>query len=99
VVTTSLGPGCERASEVRVQPDGKIVAVGGAGPSATDLAVIRYLPDGSLDASFGAGGIVTTDVSSDSDWAYGLVIQPDGRLVVTGYGGYPSDFVLARFVG
>lgn len=96
-VRTDLGDGCERISEVRVQPDGMIVAVGGAGPSGNqDLAVIRYTENGSLDASFGQGGVSLVDISSASDWAYGLALQPDGKIVAAGISGWPVDWVLVR---
>jgi uncharacterized delta-60 repeat protein len=97
-VRTSLGlAGCERASEVRVQSDGKIVAVGGTTSDLhSRLVVLRYLSNGEPDVSFGDGGVVTTDVSSFHDWAYGLVIQPSGRLVAAGISG--SDFLLARYL-
>ncbi len=65
----------EAASAVLVQPDGKIVAGGRAGPStdsaAVDFALVRYNQDGSLDDgsandtthndSFGIDGRVRTD--------------------------------------
>jgi uncharacterized delta-60 repeat protein len=95
VVTTDLGAGCERLSELRVQADGKIVAVGGAGRNNTHVAVLRYLNDGSLDETFGAGGIVSTFTGAP-DWAYGVVIQPNGRIVAAGQGA--SDFALVRLM-
>ena len=70
--------------------DGKIVAAGLGG-------LARYLPDGTLDTTFSGDGIVIDFGGS------GLVIQPDGRLVVAGFfsttgneGGF--DFALARYL-
>ena len=54
------------------------------GPSLVDIALVRYLSDGSLDTSFGTGGIVTTPAGSAIDLAWGVVLQPDGRIVVAG---------------
>src|SRR5262245_46100970 len=49
-------------SDVAVQPDGRIVAVGTGEPGFADFAVLRYLADGTPDPSFGGGdGKVTTD--------------------------------------
>src|SRR4029077_9612634 len=59
IVTTSfgdLGTGAFRGAQgVGVQPDGKIVAVGGS--SDKQFAVARYLSNGALDSSFGNGGM------------------------------------------
>jgi uncharacterized delta-60 repeat protein len=98
-VVTDLGVGCERASEVRVDPQGRIVAVGGAGRTGrTRIAVVRYLADGSLDTSFGLGGIVALEVSPATDWAYGLTIEPGGAIVAAGHGFSRADWVIARFL-
>jgi uncharacterized delta-60 repeat protein len=87
-------------------PDGRIVAGGGAGPSATaalDFALARYNANGSLDTSFGTGGRVTTDFSGNSDFVYGVAVQPDGRVIAAGdsyktvNGENLHDFVLARY--
>jgi uncharacterized delta-60 repeat protein len=46
--------------------------------------VARYNSDGSLDTSFGSNGKVTIDFFGDIDEAFGLAIQPDGKIVVVG---------------
>lgn len=53
---------------------------------------------GDLDPSFGTAGKVTTDFSSDSEEAFDLAIQPDGRIIaIGGTGPFPSfDFAIAR---
>ena len=50
--------------------------------------VVRYLPNGSLDPSFGSGGIVKMTPKSGSYEAGAVVVQPDNKLVVVGYGYY-----------
>jgi uncharacterized delta-60 repeat protein len=70
------------ASSVAIQSDGKIVVAGGAD---NDFAVVRYNPDGSLDTDFFGVGMVITPVSSGDDYANGVVIQPDGKIVVGGH--------------
>jgi uncharacterized delta-60 repeat protein len=103
-VTTPMGPGSNDPSAVVIQPDAKIVVVGG---SQGGFTVARYNPDGSLDANFGSGGIVTT-LSSDSqgpDWvdaaASSVALQPDGKIDVAGrsdWGGQTGDELsLARY--
>jgi uncharacterized delta-60 repeat protein len=106
-VTTELGSTSSAAYAVALQGDGKIVAAGLAasgGPTGADFALARYNADGSLDVSFGVGGKVVTDFDLTHEWAHGLAIQPDGRLVVAGatrpFGPYqtnPPDFALARY--
>jgi uncharacterized delta-60 repeat protein len=80
-VTTSFGSGDSAAYGVAIQPDGKIVAVGG---STGDFAVARYNPDGSPDNSFDVDGKVTIDLRGGSDFAQAVVIQPDGKIVIAG---------------
>jgi uncharacterized delta-60 repeat protein len=64
VVLTGLGPSQNGVAEAgALQPDGKIVVAGYAGPTGSQtLALARYNPDGSLDATFGSGGTVVTPV-------------------------------------
>lgn len=105
-VTTEFGQSGSGAYAVALQGDGKIVVAGvtRGGPAGADIALARYRPDGSLDASFGGDGKVATDFGLTHEWANGLTIQPDGKLVVVGstrpFGPYqenPPDFALARY--
>lgn len=101
VAITSLGPYDDRASDVAVQPDGKIVVAGSSANSANlDLALARYNPDGSLDPGFSEDGLVVVDVSGDDDEAVAVAVMPDGAIVAAGYtfNGADRDFVLARFL-
>jgi uncharacterized delta-60 repeat protein len=90
---------------VAVQPDGRIVGAGVARPTTSpferDWGLVRYNPDGSIDLGFGTGGSVTTDFGGNFDWAGDLVLQPDGKIVVTGVEGDVSgaerDFAVARY--
>ena len=85
------------AFAVALQPDGRIVAAGG---TRGGVALARYNPNGSLDPTFGDGGKVVTDLQSHVQWAMAMVIQPDGKLVVSGstrqLGSY-ADFLVARY--
>lgn len=88
-VVTDFG-GSDRAEDVAVQSDGRIIVVGTHGnplsgvQSENDFAVARYNSDGSLDITFGTGGKVTTDFAGDDDSADAVVVQSDGRIVVGG---------------
>jgi uncharacterized delta-60 repeat protein len=76
---------------VAVQQDGKIVLVGCSiepGTTNDDIAMARLLPNGSLDPKFGSGGKVTTfsgSIRTDMAPSGGVVLQPDGKIVVAGY--------------
>jgi uncharacterized delta-60 repeat protein len=109
---TSFGPagtgfiitsftGGAHATDAVLQPDGKIVAFGDAGPPFSDaFALARYTPAGRLDRTFGPDGTgkVTTSFVG-YDLAGGMVLQPDGALVVDGTAAdaHTSSFGLARY--
>jgi uncharacterized delta-60 repeat protein len=102
--TTDFFGNRDQANGVAIEPDGKIVAVGlalhGDTDSTADFALARYNPDGTLDLSFGSGGKQTTDFFGNADFAAGVVIQPDGRIVAAGYAQHQnavSSFALARY--
>jgi uncharacterized delta-60 repeat protein len=94
-VTTDFG-GSDGASDVGIQRDGKIVAVGRGSPTQ-DFALARYGVDGSLDTTFGAGGkVLTTFQTGSNDGASAVLIQADGRIVAGGSSA--SEFALARYL-
>jgi uncharacterized delta-60 repeat protein len=102
LVTTTFGNGSfDEAQAVAIQPDGKIVAAGISDTSgSSDFALARYNADGTLDSTFGNGGKVVTDFANgSSDEAFGIVIQPDGKIVVAGVSdaGGNVQFALARY--
>jgi uncharacterized delta-60 repeat protein len=76
--------GNESATDVAVQPDGKIVAIGSASGHGASLA--RYNPNGSLDTTFDGDGKLTLR----GDDLGKLALQPDGKLVALGYHGSPD---------
>ena len=71
------------ASDMAIAPDGKVVLVGWASNPGTgaDIAVARFTSDGTPDATFSDDGLVTKDLG-DGDFASGVVVQPDGKVVV-----------------
>ncbi len=101
IVTTGLDAGfLDSASDVAVQADDKIVVVGIVGSGSNEnFGVQRYLADGTLDGGFGTAGTITTDFFGGTDRAYGVVIQPDGLIVVVGHAatGAENDYALARY--
>lgn len=86
VTTVNFATGLSYSYNAAVQPDGKVVvaATGDNYPSGTgrDHYVLRYTTDGSLDATFGSGGVARLGFSGGT--AFGVAIQPDGKIVVAG---------------
>ena len=92
--------GTDQAYAVELQPDGKIV-VGGMTGTNVDMAVARLNRDGSLDATFDPGGPdgpgKWTFDHGGNDYVQDLLVQPDGKIVLAGYGRSPkTDFVVTR---
>ena len=88
VVTNSF-PGA--AYDVVLQPDGKIVVAGTTHSQPKpeeevgEFAVARYNENGTLDASFGGTGMVSTSFNPELyPELDGLVLQPNGKIVVAG---------------
>src|SRR4051812_36799290 len=99
-VITAMGAGDVMAAAMVIQSDDNIVVVGHVfNGSDTDFAIVRYKADGTLDTSFGGTGVVTTDVGGGNDYASGVALQPDGKIVVVGgsYGGSSTDFSIVRY--
>jgi uncharacterized delta-60 repeat protein len=100
-VSTTIGPGNDRADAIALQPDGRIV-VAGVSEGNGDFALARYLANGALDPSFGRGGTVTTDIAGGSDAAHAVLIQPDGAIVAAGTAqlgsGGANAFALVRYL-
>jgi uncharacterized delta-60 repeat protein len=82
-LTTPLS-GTETVSDVLIQPDGSMVAVGYTDTYGDeDFAVARYLPNGTLDPSFAGDGMQTTGLGHD-ERADAAALQADGKIIVVG---------------
>lgn len=70
-----------------LQADGKILIVGEIQRAdyEFDFTTIRLNSDGSLDKTFGRDGKVVTDFGGNNDFAYGIALQHDGKILVAGY--------------
>ncbi|MEM7454635.1 MAG: LamG-like jellyroll fold domain-containing protein, partial [Planctomycetota bacterium] len=101
IVTTPVGAGDDSGQSIVLQADGKFVVAGFSDNGTdNDIVLARYNSDGTLDTGFGGGdGIVLTDFGSGDDAAYGISIQDDGKLVVTGSlnNGSDNDVVVLRY--
>jgi uncharacterized delta-60 repeat protein len=98
-VVTDFNNSTDWLSRIALQPDGKIVAIGDTHPSHKG-ALARYNPDGTLDATFGNGGKVIT-VANVRESATGLLILPEGKIMISGSIDLPSSsntsFALLRY--
>ncbi|MBZ9752223.1 hypothetical protein K7W42_15315 [Deinococcus sp. HMF7604] len=97
ITPISAGTANDRARDLVIQPDGKIVILGTAatgGGTGDDTVLVRYNTNGTLDTSFGSGtGKVVTAVgpnvgSASADVANAFVRLPDGSFVVAGSSNY-----------
>ena len=94
-VTTDFNGGNDRVSDMKVQPDGKIVIAGSTQGGNLNFALARFNANGSLDTSFDADGKVTTNVNPSGDDSINAVaLQPNGKIISVGANG--SDFTLTR---
>ena len=88
-VASSTHEDWEYATTVALTPSGKILVVGSRANSLPDsgpdrsFVIWRFNSDGSLDSSFGSGGVATITVAA-WDFASGLALQPDGKIVIGG---------------
>jgi uncharacterized delta-60 repeat protein len=97
-VATVVTGDASDAWDLAVQDDGKVVAVGSAGPDFqhTSWGLVRYKAGGLLDTTFGGGdGKVTTNWTPGDDEAYAVKILPNGKLLVAGQAG--QNLASARY--
>lgn len=70
-----------------LQDDGKILITGSVQNAdyEFDFATVRLNSDGTIDKTFGKNGKVITDFGGNNDFAYGIITQPDKKIIVAGY--------------
>ncbi len=96
-VFTNFTARFDGAFDLEIQADGKLVAAGMAG-GYSRFALARYNSDGTLDTSFGGDGKVTTNFTAGADFAFGVAIQTDGKIVAVGRaGGSGGRVAVARY--
>jgi uncharacterized delta-60 repeat protein len=80
----------DRARNVAVLPDGRILAVGSGSPSAglVDAMAVLLDRDGKPVTTFGSDGRVLSDLGGPGDAWFGVTVAPDGKSVMlAGYKG------------
>jgi len=100
-VRSNLTKNYDRANDILVLPDGKIIIAGSKSNIITDTALLaRYNSDGSLDISFGNKGMIIPKMQYNSIITK-IALQQDGKLITGGYshvgGSAEQDFLLLRF--
>ena len=81
-----------------IQPDQKIVMAGYTYNTSKDMSFARLNSDGDLDPGFGSGGIITPVFGGSDEQISGVLVQPDGFIVGTGYtfDGTESAMIVTR---
>lgn len=89
------------ATGVTLQTDGKPLIAGYANYATNDFVLIRMENDGTYDYEFGTEGVVSTDFTGTLDRSHGVLVQPNGAMVVAG-GTYNTtqdrNFAMARYL-
>jgi uncharacterized delta-60 repeat protein len=89
--------GADLGFAAALQPDGKIVVAGSTG--GEDVAVARFNPTGpadkTLDTTFNGAGWRRFGYGG-FDSARAVLVQPDGKIVLAGYGGPNYDLMVTR---
>ncbi len=98
---TQVGNSNSAATAVTVQTDGKILASGSSYNGGNgDFATVRYLTNGTLDTTFNSTGKVITAIAAGDDESHAILVQPDGKIIVSGYGTVNSsiEFAAVRYL-
>src|SRR5205823_6737993 len=99
--TANFAVGSAQIAALAVDGNGEIVAAGEAGGNNSDIALARFQRSGALDTSFGNGGEITTNLAANQNSAArGVLIQPDGKILVAGFAGTggSEEFAVARYL-
>lgn len=72
--------------DLAILPDGKMLVAGDYWYllDNSDFMLLRFETDGSIDKSFGQNGIVHTQVEGDFNFVGSMLVQPDGKIILTG---------------
>ncbi len=108
VVTANIGyqltqsggyfPSGDDASSITIQSDGKILVAGTTylhNEVHGKFFLARFNTDGNLDETFGTNGVVATEIGLSQNYGYGVTVQENGKILVTG--GSDGKFSLARY--
>jgi uncharacterized delta-60 repeat protein len=100
IIIKNLNGNSENLQDIKIQNDNKIVVCGFSNFNINnDGILLRYNSNGILDNTFAVAGIVAIDYANDNDEGNSLIIQNDGKIVVSGNFSINGviNFGLARF--
>lgn len=89
------------ANALAIDSMDRILVAGQMLTNSYDGFLVRMLMNGSIDSTFGINGVVT---EAEPGWqgAYDLLVQPDGKYLVSGYSdpasGTPAGLALKRYL-
>jgi uncharacterized delta-60 repeat protein len=93
-------------TSLAIQGNGKIVAAGYSNPTAGsgdwNVTLVRHNTNGTPDGTFNNGLYLKTIADPGAQHAYGMIIQPNGRIVLAGDNSSDvsySDFLAIRLIG
>jgi uncharacterized delta-60 repeat protein/gliding motility-associated-like protein len=93
----SLGGIGSEASGIGITSSNEIIVSGyNATAAADNFALVKLSSSGKLMNSFGGTGIVFTNLGSNSSQSRSMVIQPDDKIIVSGYN-VPNNSIQADF--
>lgn len=88
-------------NDMVLQDDGKLILAGRNSDASGDYFSMAKLDEnGTLDTSFGVDGKVSGNIGNTADTATSIALQPDGKVVITGYTtnfSDPTQFFIARY--
>jgi uncharacterized delta-60 repeat protein len=93
-------------NDMSFDDSGNIIAVGEVATNQQgtfgDVVVMKFFTDGNPDLTFGTNGVTRISVDSYADYAYAMLIDADGGIVLGGSyfnfsGGTGTDCMLIRF--
>lgn len=98
VATFDYVEGHDVVNDVVVQQDGKLLVVGVVDNDNLDnlFALLRFNPDDTVDTAFGENGMALLDLNTVG---MGLTIQPDNKVVATGFDDALFELMTVRFMG
>ena len=89
-MATWAGPGGLRdyGNAIAMDPQGRILVAGADDDGQSyNIVLLAFLEDGGIDPTFGRGGAAQyASAASGYDYAWGLAVEADGRILVSGVG-------------
>jgi uncharacterized delta-60 repeat protein len=88
------------ATNLLLQPDGKIIITGHSTQVSDDFLLARFHDNGSIDSSFNTTGFAVHDIGSATDHSLSSALQQDGKIILSGFSTAMGmeGYVLSRYI-